>query len=175
MTSFKIRPLKEAEVPILEDFLYETIFQADLPQPLPRSILQKPELSVYIDDFGRIGDFCLVTKLGNRVVGAIWTRIFSGAIRGFGTIEAGTPELAMSVLEPYRKKGIGTALLTAMLAKLAKAGYRQVSLSVQKSNYAVRMYQKAGFQVLKDGDDDLIMVLRLEKASKYIGFNPLKK
>ena len=44
---------------------------------------------------------------------------------------------------------------------LRKAGYQKVSLSVQKANYAAKMYLKAGFTVMKENLDEYIMVLDL--------------
>jgi ribosomal-protein-alanine N-acetyltransferase len=57
--------------------------------------------------------------------------------------------------------GIGTLLLQRMLEMLQAEGYRQVSLSVQKANYALRMYRKAGFRAVEDGEDELIMIYDL--------------
>ena len=40
-------------------------------------------------------------------------------------------------------------------------GYPQVSLSVQKANYAARMYKKLGFETVEDKEEEYIMVRRL--------------
>ena len=40
-------------------------------------------------------------------------------------------------------------------------GYKSVSLSVQKANYALQMYRKAGFIPVSDHGDELLMVCRL--------------
>lgn len=50
--------------------------------------------------------------------------------------------------------GIGTALMRDMLF-LKDKGYKRISLSVQKANYAVRMYQKVGFEVLNENEEGL--------------------
>ena len=34
----------------------------------------------------------------------------------------------------------------------------KVSLSVQKANYAVKMYQKAGFKIVSENNEEYIMV-----------------
>ena len=57
--------------------------------------------------------------------------------------------------------GIGTALMRAMLQLLREKGYKQAALSVQKANYAVRMYRKAGFEVIDENKEEYIMVCRL--------------
>ena len=58
--------------------------------------------------------------------------------------------------------GIGTALMRDMLEFLKDKGYKRTSLSVQKVNYAVRMYQKVGFEVIDENEEEYIMVYRLQ-------------
>ena len=41
------------------------------------------------------------------------------------------------------------------------AGYSKISLSVQKSNYAVKMYEKVGFTVVDENDEEYIMIVNL--------------
>ncbi|GFI30988.1 mycothiol acetyltransferase [Lachnospiraceae bacterium] len=79
----------------------------------------------------------------------------------YGHIDDETPSFAMSLYEEYRNLGIGTALMGAMLQFLREKGYKQASLSVQKANYAVRMYQKVGFEVIDENEEEYIMVYRL--------------
>ena len=39
--------------------------------------------------------------------------------------------------------------------------YKQASLSVQKMNYAVRMYRKIGFEIVDENDEEYIMICKL--------------
>ena len=48
-----------------------------------------------------------------------------------------------------------------MLLELKNQGYEQTSLSVQKENYAVRMYNKVGFNIVDEDDEEYIMVCKL--------------
>ena len=66
----------------------------------------------------------------------------------YGHIDNDTPSLAMSVFQKYRGQGIGTSLLQQLLLVEKSFGYSKISLSVQKNNYAVKMYKKAGFLLL---------------------------
>lgn len=153
-----IRPIKETEVMLLTEFLYEAIFQPDTESPLPRTVIQEPSIWVYIDRFGtKKEDFCLAAEADGHIVGAVWVR----CIHAFGYADASTPELSMSVYPQYRKKGIGTRLLQAMIEALKEKGYEKVSLSVQKGNYAAAMYQNAGFEIADENDQDYIMVYRM--------------
>lgn len=154
---YKIREIRESEYPILSDFLYEAIFIPKGVEKPPKSIIQQPELQVYIADFGKKDDWCLVAELKEKIVGAVWVRIMND----YGHIDDETPSFAISVYEEYRNLGIGTALMRAMLQLLKDKGYKQTSLSVQKANYAVNMYKKVGFEVVGENEEEYIMVCRL--------------
>ena len=157
MTTF-IRQIQQDETPLLNQFLYEAIFIPKEVKAPPQSIIENEELQVYVRNFGHEpDDRCLVAECDERIVGAVWTRI----MHDYGHISDDTPSLAISLYKEYRNKGIGTKLLEKMIALLQNDGYSQVSLSVQKANYAVGMYQKAGFEVLQETDEELIMVCKL--------------
>ena len=67
----------------------------------------------------------------------------------------------ISVFEEYQKMGIGTALMNKMLEHLNKLNHPKVSLAVQKENYAVRMYQKVGFEIVDENEQEYIMIHKL--------------
>ena len=89
----------------------------------------------------------------------------------YGHIDVDTPSLAMSVLEKYRDMGIGTLLLEQMLLAEKVAGYAKLSLSVQKDNYAVKLYRKAGFTTVSETDEEYIMIVNLNSIYKTIVFD----
>ena len=127
-----------------------------------------PELQVYIADFGNSKhDKALIAEVDGNIVGAIWARIMND----YGHIDDNTPSLAMSVLKAYRGMGIGTSLLTQMMSTEKAAGYAKLSLSVQKDNYAVKLYRKAGFIAVKETDEEYIMIVNLNSIYKTIVFD----
>lgn len=67
----------------------------------------------------------------------------------------------MSVCPQYRGLGIGISLLKQLLQVERLAGYSKISLSVQKSNYAVKMYKKVGFTVVNENSEEYIMIVNL--------------
>ena len=156
--NYKIRKILEREVSLLQDFLYEAIFVPEgMPAP-PKSIINQPELQVYITDFGKKkDDIGLVAEVGKKVVGAVWVRIMDD----YGHIDNDTPSFAISLYKDYRGFGIGTDLMKEMLRILKDRGYKQASLAVQKANYAVRMYQKTGFEIVDENGEEYIMLCRL--------------
>lgn len=154
---YKIREIRENEYPILADFLYEAIFIPKGTKKPPKSIIEQPELQVYIADFGKTDDWCFVAEVKGEIVGAVWVRIMDD----YGHIDDETPSFAISLYEEYRNWGIGTVLMRTMLQFLKDKGYRKTSLSVQKANYAFNMYRKVGFEVVDENDEEYIMVCEL--------------
>lgn len=155
---FKIRFISEEEVGVLEDFLYEAIYVPEGESAPPRSIINQPELQVYISDFGKEkDDIGMVAEADGQIIGAVWVRIMND----YGHIDNNTPSFAISVYKDYRGLGTGTDLMKEMLRVLKARGYKQASLSVQKANYAVRMYQKVGFQIVDENKEEYIMLCQL--------------
>lgn len=160
---FIIREMRKEEYSLLRDFLYEAIYIPDGTAALPKSVITCPELQVYIADFGNSKhDKALIAEVDGTIVGAIWARIMND----YGHIDENTPSLAMSVLKAYRGMGIGTLLLTQMLSTEKDAGYAKLSLSVQKDNYAVKLYRKMGFKTVGETDEEYIMVVNLNSICK---------
>ena len=156
--NYLIRELKQDGNKVLDTFLYEAIFIPEGVSAPPKDIINQPDLQVYVKDFGKNkGDLCLVAQVGDKIVGAVWVRIMND----YGHIDNETPSFAISLLKKYRNYGIGTELMKQMLTKLKLEGYKQVSLSVQKMNYAVRMYRKIGFEIVDENDEEYIMICKL--------------
>ena len=76
-------------------------------------------------------------------------------------IDDTTPSLSISLLKEYRNLGIETELMKQILLTLKEREYKQVSLSVQKINYAVSMYKKVGFEVVRENEEDYVMFCKL--------------
>lgn len=153
-----IREMKEPEYPLLNDFLYEAIFIPDGTEPPPGNIIASPELQVYVDRFGTgKDDFALVAETAGKIVGAVWVRVMND----YGHVDDQTPSLAISLYKEYRSQGMGTAMLKEMLSLLKTHGYKRVSLSVQKMNYAAEMYRKIGFEIVKENKEEWIMIYNL--------------
>jgi ribosomal protein S18 acetylase RimI-like enzyme len=161
--------MTQTEYDRLDDFLYKAVFVPEGTPAPPRSITQESDLQVYLDDFGdRPDDLALVAESNGRLAGCIWARIMND----YGHIDDQTPSLAISLYPEYRNQGIGTALLNSMLDHLKQRGYRQVSLSVQKANFALNMYRKAGFEIVGEDKEEVIMVCPLQTACRQTALNP---
>lgn len=152
-----IREIQKQEYPLLDNFLYEAIFVPEGIESPPKTIITSPELQVYVKRFGESkDDWGLVAEVDSKIVGAVWVRIMND----YGHIDDETPSLAISLYKEYRGFGIGTAMMKEILA-LLKSQYKHVSLSVQKANYAAKMYLKIGFEIVKENEEEYIMVYYL--------------
>ena len=152
---YMIREIQEQEYPLLDNFLYEAIFIPEGIEPPPKTIITSPELQVYVERFGELkDDKGLVAEIDGKIVGAVWVRIMND----YGHIDNETPSLAISLYKEYRGFGIGTAMMQEILALLKSHGYERVSLSVQKANYAAKMYLKVGFEIARENEEEYIMV-----------------
>ena len=153
-----IREMQKQEYPLLDNFLYEAIFIPKGIEPPPKTIITSPELQVYVERFGESkDDWGLVAEVDGKIVGTVWVRIMND----YGHIDDETPSLAISLYKKYRGFGIGTAMMKEILALLKSHGYSRVSLSVQKDNYAAKMYLKIGFEIVRENEEEYIMVYHL--------------
>lgn len=157
--NYTIREIKKQEYDCLNDFLYEAIFIPEGMEAPDRSIIKKPELQVYVSNFGdEKDDVCLVAEADKGIIGAVWAR----DMKDYGHIEDGIPSLAISLYKEFRGYGIGTELMKRMLTELRFRGYKKASLAVQKANYAVKMYKKLGFEIVGENEEEFIMVYNFE-------------
>ena len=161
----EIRRLKIEEAAVLKDFLYEAIFIPEGVEPPARDIVELPELRIYYEDFGSSSsDLAIVADDDGKIAGAVWVRIMND----YGHIDDETPSFAISLYKEYRGMGIGTKLMYAMLELLREEGFKKASLAVQKANYAVRMYEKVGFKIIDENEEEFIMVCDLCPEFVYL-------
>jgi ribosomal protein S18 acetylase RimI-like enzyme len=110
--------------------------------------LALPQVRRNVVGIGRPGDagVVAVTADGARL-GAAWYRLFSVEEPGWGFITVDVPVLAIGVVPEARGRGIGGALLDALLALAREHGFRALSLAVDRQNPAARrLYERTGFR-----------------------------
>jgi ribosomal protein S18 acetylase RimI-like enzyme len=153
-----IRPISATDQPFLWEMLYQAIFIPEGAAPLPREIIHSPEIALYVRNWGQPDDLGLLAAdtCTEQPMGAVWLRRFTVDNKGYGYIDDQTPELSIALLPAYRGKGIGTALLSALLVR-AQTIYRAVCLSVSVDNPAARLYQRLGFKIVCRDHNSLIM------------------
>ena len=100
----------------------------------------------YVAGWGRKGDAAAIAIDDARPAGAAWYRLFRRDEPGFGFIDESTPELAIAVVPSQRGKGIGSDLLSALMARARSEGFDALSLSVDRDNPALALYERHGFR-----------------------------
>jgi ribosomal protein S18 acetylase RimI-like enzyme len=145
---WRVRSGRPEDLPFLRQILYAAAcWNPNRPQPSFDAALADPHNSRYLDGWGRSGDTAVVAEdAQSRPVGAAWYRLFDPTLPGYGFVDASIPELTIGVLPEYRGRGVGRALLGALLETARSAGLPAVSLSVEPINPAAVLYERVGFR-----------------------------
>jgi RimJ/RimL family protein N-acetyltransferase len=142
MKVFEIREATEEDAGRLQEFVAGVISER-LPVLLEKS--SPPSIDQERDFIRRVlepGGVILVATIGDRIVGLLdfhrEKRPQAAHGGGFG----------MSVAKEYRRQGIGSALLEALIAWAQSRSVWRLELEVFESNdRAIRLYEKMGFQL----------------------------
>jgi len=157
-----LRSATGADLPFLTLMLVEAVNWAPSRAIPLAAVLGEPSLAHYVAGWPGPEEIGVVATEADRPLGAAWLRFFDEADPGFGFVAAETPELSLAVTAPWRRRGVGRALLRDLAARARRAGITAVSLSVERANPASLLYRAEGFVVVgNDGDAD-IMVQRLD-------------
>ena len=149
---FEIRQALASDEPFLRDMLFEALFAPPGSAPIPRSALDTPEVSRYVDGFGpHPGDVGFVAIADDQPIGAVWVR----SIQGYGHIDDQTPELTIAVTRDWRGQGVGTALM-ARITELVP----RISLSSDILNPSIALYKRFGFEIVDRVGTSVTMLRR---------------
>lgn len=150
-----IRPAGPADV----DVLVDALLAASNWDGTERQRREQVVGSRYVAGWQRPDDFGVVAEDEHGVgVGAAWFRYLPADDPGYGFVAPDVPELTIGVALEARGRGVGTALLTALLATADERGCRAVSLSVEDGNAARRLYERSGFvRVGRNGGSDTLV------------------
>ena len=152
-----VRPLAASDEPIIWEFLliaaHETRTEA---------VRDYPKLAMYAANWGREGDGGWAALREEKVVGVVWWRVWRGEERGFGFVDAATPEAAIAVRAGWQNRGVGTLLLKRAIQECPR-----ISLNVRGDNAAVRLYERCGFERIEGSE-------RLNRVGG-ISFNMLRR
>jgi ribosomal protein S18 acetylase RimI-like enzyme len=155
-----IRPAGPQDVPFLRDMLRHAYYW----RVSTVSESGEPPVQRYVERWGRPGDTALIAIQDFQPVGAAWFRLFKPENAGYGFVDEQTPELSIAVVPSKRGTGLGSELLKALLERARTDGYEAISLSVEKDNPAVGLYERHGFQ--RVGEDDGAYTMRADLASR---------
>ncbi|MFD2079587.1 Ribosomal protein S18 acetylase RimI [Actinopolymorpha cephalotaxi] len=94
-----------------------------------------------------------------RPVGAAWWRYFPADGPGYGFVAEDVPEVGIAVAPDWRGRGLGRALIRAIVDQARAAGIARLSLSVERANHAAALYAAEGFEVV-GGDENADTMVR---------------
>jgi RsiW-degrading membrane proteinase PrsW (M82 family)/GNAT superfamily N-acetyltransferase len=155
-----VRHATSADLPFLAAMLAEAA-NWDGRRPVSAAVIsQDPQAGHYLDGWQRPTDFGVVTMDGAAPTGAAWARFLSKADAGYGYVSDSIPELTLAVARGARRRGLGTALLDALIESARELDLPGLSLSVEDGNHVARkIYEKAGFAVVgRNGDSDTLLL-----------------
>ncbi len=73
-----IREIKQNEIYFLREMLYLALYVPKGESPFPKSILDNPDISKYIDHWGTSSnDLAIVVVINEKLVAAVWGRLFN--------------------------------------------------------------------------------------------------
>jgi GNAT superfamily N-acetyltransferase len=125
-------------------------------------VLSAPGTARYIAGWPRDTDLGVIAAAGGEQIGAAWLRFFPASDPGYGFVAPGIPELTIGVAAHRRGQGAGRALLRAIAGQACSAGIGQISLSVERKNFAQRLYLSEGYKIVGPGyagSDTMVKVL----------------
>jgi [ribosomal protein S18]-alanine N-acetyltransferase len=147
LSDFKIRHGNNTDINFLWEMLYQAIYVPEGQTPPPKEIMNEPHIKQSLAGWGRRGDLALISMDNSyEPVGAVWIRLFDNANKTYGYVDQETPILGIALHPHVRGKGIGTLLMKEVLKEAKELGYKKMSLSVDPSNPALRLYERYGFK-----------------------------
>jgi len=132
------------------DFIREMLFEAFFWNPkILRSdfdeFFKNEEFHKLISNWGRFGDRVVIAADEHKAIGAAWFRLWTESNHSFGFIDSNIPELGIGLRSEYRSQGIGRKLLKELINVAREDGFEALSLSVDPSNFARKLYESEGF------------------------------
>jgi len=124
----------------------------------------------FIDLYHKFPETFIVADENGKVVGYIMCRIEVGLSNfGFSGLIKKGHIVSVAVLPPYRRKGVGNALITKAMDGMRLYNAKQCFLEVRTTNTeAISLYKKLGFEVTRtihgyyaDGEDAYVMSKKL--------------
>jgi ribosomal protein S18 acetylase RimI-like enzyme len=167
MAEMELRPVTTdpADTQFLSEMLALAAgWRSEAIPPSTDELLVDRHLAVYVEGWGRDGDFGVVAEASGRRTGAAWARSFTLERHGYGFVDSMTPELSIAIVEEARGQGQGTALLKALVALAQEKGVPALSLSGEVDNPAIELYRRVGFREVANENNAATRLLALRRS-----------
>jgi GNAT superfamily N-acetyltransferase len=154
----RFRRVTSDDEPFLERMMLSAGFPPD--QRLRIGSSSQTHVRWFSEGWGREGDVGVIAldEAGLRLGAAWFRRLERPLLRDADGVAV--PEVAIAVEVHARGSGIGAALLRELQREAAADGHRELSLRVSDRSPAVRLYERAGYERVEDGEHGIVMRLR---------------
>ena len=156
----QFRPLGIGDQDKLWHWLHVALWDPPPAGLRPKEVLQASAVRVYAEGWGRPSDVGVVAQVNGTDAGACWVRLLPVGV-GMAFVDAETPQLGIALEPEFQHQGFGRPLMSATLNAAARAGYRQVSLTVHPENPAQVLYERCGFRKVERRNSYHLMVASL--------------
>ena len=147
---------------VLRGMLYEAAAPVGKERPSPEQLLSNPQVTAFVDGWGRPGDSGVIAESDLEPVGAAWFRVFPDDDPEGGFVGGQTPEMLIAIVPEHRGKGVGGLMLPVLLDRARAEEKESIGLNVPRHNLpAVALFRRHGFQVTRERDGILTMQLTL--------------
>ncbi len=159
----RIRASVISDRPFLEEMLFDAFFwKADVARPPLSRFREEPAFASIFDAWGRPGDRALIATSDDLRLGAAWFRLWTPELHSYGFVAADTPEIGMAVAATHRSRGVGRALLRALIETARADGHPALSLSVSPENPARGLYESEGFRKVGESGTSWTLLRRFD-------------
>ena len=163
-----IRRATAADRSFLTDMLVEAVnWSPEWKKRSRQRVLADLTTAHYITGWPRDTDLGVIAEAAgpaagepSEPTGATWLRFFPAADPGYGFVAEDVPELTIGVAASWRGHGLGRALLRAIAAQARAEGISRISLSVERKNYAQRLYLSEGYRIVDSTGKDSDTMIR---------------
>lgn len=163
-TKYTTRLATFADGTFLRGMLYEAAAPVAADRPSREQLLSSPQVTAFVDQWGRPGDHGVIAEAAFEPVGAAWFRVFPDDDEEGGFVGGETPELLIAVVPEHRGKGVGGLLLNDLLQKARFEGKDRIGLNVTVDKVAaLALFRSHGFEVRRERNGVLTMQANLRR------------
>ncbi len=157
----QIRLGNDQDLVFIKEMLFEAFFwNPQMSRPELDEFFNNKEFSKLISNWGRSGDRVVIAENEQNLIGAAWFRLWTESDHSYGFIDSTIPELGIGIHSEYRSRGIGRMLLKRLISVAREDEFDALSLSVDPSNFARKLYESEGF--IKVGESGTSWTYKLE-------------
>ena len=154
-TPWVLRRATAQDADFLTDMLMEAVnWSTQWRQRTRAEVLASRKTAHYVAGWPKDTDLGVIAEADGRPAGAAWLRFLPADDPGYGFVAEGVPELTIGVASERRGQGVGRMLMQAIAAEARAAGVSRISLSVERKNYAQRLYLSEGYRIVDSSDKD---------------------